>query len=151
MHKNATKCNKTQNKCCINKHGASKIIDTFETYHTSRRQNEVHATVSQMHPIIKAEYEALLHDMRMEKACGATRIKIFGDSNLVVQQVMNPCDALSYNMNAYQDPYYNLEGSFDGCKESHISRSSSEETNNLANIGSQCLPLTAGVFWEEIS
>jgi hypothetical protein len=30
--KNATKCNKTQSKWCINKHGASKIIDTFETY-----------------------------------------------------------------------------------------------------------------------
>jgi hypothetical protein len=33
MHKNATKCNKTQSKWCKNKHGASKIIDTFETYH----------------------------------------------------------------------------------------------------------------------
>jgi hypothetical protein len=33
MHKNATKCNKTQSKWCVNKHGASKIIDTFETYH----------------------------------------------------------------------------------------------------------------------
>jgi hypothetical protein len=33
MHKNATKCNKTQSKWCINKHGASKIIDTFEMYH----------------------------------------------------------------------------------------------------------------------
>jgi hypothetical protein len=32
MHKNATKCNKTQSKWCKNKHGASKIIDTFETY-----------------------------------------------------------------------------------------------------------------------
>jgi hypothetical protein len=35
MHKNATKCNKTQSKWFINKHGASKIIDTFETYQTS--------------------------------------------------------------------------------------------------------------------
>jgi hypothetical protein len=35
MHKNATKCNKTQSKWCINTHGASKIIDTFETYHSS--------------------------------------------------------------------------------------------------------------------
>jgi hypothetical protein len=36
MHKNATKCNKTQSKWCINKHGASKIIDTFETYQARR-------------------------------------------------------------------------------------------------------------------
>jgi hypothetical protein len=40
MHKNATKCNKTLSKWCKNKHGASKIIDTFETYHGSWR----HAT-----------------------------------------------------------------------------------------------------------
>jgi hypothetical protein len=32
MHKNATKCNETICKWCKNKHGASKIIDTFETY-----------------------------------------------------------------------------------------------------------------------
>jgi hypothetical protein len=43
MYKNATKCNKTQSKWCNNKHGASKIIDTFETHqgtqnrHHSRR------------------------------------------------------------------------------------------------------------------
>jgi hypothetical protein len=36
MHKNATKCNKTQSKWCINKHGVSKIIDTFETYQLPR-------------------------------------------------------------------------------------------------------------------
>jgi hypothetical protein len=35
MHKNTTKCSKTQTKWCINKHGASKIIDTFETYQRS--------------------------------------------------------------------------------------------------------------------
>jgi ribonuclease HI len=43
----------------------------------------------------EAEYEALLDGMKMAKACGATRLKIFGDSNLVVQQVMNKCDAIS--------------------------------------------------------
>jgi hypothetical protein len=32
MYKNATKCNETVGKWCKNKHGASKIIDTFETY-----------------------------------------------------------------------------------------------------------------------
>jgi hypothetical protein len=32
MHKNATKCNETLRKWCKNKHKASKIIDTFETY-----------------------------------------------------------------------------------------------------------------------
>jgi hypothetical protein len=33
MHKNATKCNKILSKWCKNKHGASKVMDTLETYH----------------------------------------------------------------------------------------------------------------------
>jgi hypothetical protein len=37
MHKSATKCNETIGKWCKNKHGASKIIDTLETYHRRRR------------------------------------------------------------------------------------------------------------------
>jgi hypothetical protein len=98
----------------------------------------------------EAEYEALLHRMKMAKACGATRLKIFGDSNLVVQQVMNRCDAVSDNMTAYRNLYYYLEGTFDGCEVSHVSRASNEEADNLANIGSQCLPVPPGVFWEEI-
>jgi ribonuclease HI len=32
----------------------------------------------------EAEYEALIHEMRMAKACGANRLIIYGDSNLVV-------------------------------------------------------------------
>jgi ribonuclease HI len=39
----------------------------------------------------EAEYEALLHGMRMAKACGATRLDIYGDSNPVVQQSINLC------------------------------------------------------------
>jgi hypothetical protein len=35
MHKSATKCNEIIGKWCKNKHGASKIIDTFETYQSS--------------------------------------------------------------------------------------------------------------------
>jgi ribonuclease HI len=98
----------------------------------------------------EAEHEALLHGMKMAKACGATRLKIFGDSNLVVQQVMNRCDAIRDNMMAYRNLYYYLEGTFNGCEVSNISRTSNEEADNLANIGSQCLPIPPGVFWEEI-
>jgi ribonuclease HI len=98
----------------------------------------------------EAEYEALLHGMKMSKACGATRQKNFGDSNLVVQQVMNRCDTINDNMMAYINLYYYLEGTFDGCEVSHVNRASNEEANNLANIGSQCLPIPPGVFWEEI-
>jgi ribonuclease HI len=98
----------------------------------------------------EAKYEALLHGMRMAKACVATRLKIFGDSNLMVQEVMNCCDAVNDNMTAYINLYYYLEGTFNRCEVSHITKSSNEEANNLANIGSQCLPVPPGVFREEI-
>jgi hypothetical protein len=39
MHKSATKCNETQGKWCKNKHGASKIIDTLETYQWAALQS----------------------------------------------------------------------------------------------------------------
>jgi hypothetical protein len=38
MHKNAMKCNETLSKWCKNKHGASKIIDTLETYQVDTRK-----------------------------------------------------------------------------------------------------------------
>jgi hypothetical protein len=36
MDKNITKCNETLSKWCKNKHGASKIIDTFWMYQFSQ-------------------------------------------------------------------------------------------------------------------
>jgi hypothetical protein len=98
----------------------------------------------------EAEYEAVLHGMRMAKACGTTRIKIHGDSNLIAQQVMKECDATYANMIAYRAMYDKLEGNFEGCKVTHIGRESNEEADNLANIGSKCLPIPPGVFFKEI-
>jgi hypothetical protein len=53
-------------------------------------------------------------------------------------------------MTAYRNLYYYLEGTFDGCEVLHVSRASNKEADNLANIGSQFLPIPPGVFWEEI-
>jgi hypothetical protein len=98
----------------------------------------------------EAEYEAVLHGMQMSKACGATRIKIHRDSNLIAQQVMKECDATCANMIAYRAMYDKLEGNFEGCEVTHIGRENNEEADSLANIGSKCLPIPLGVFFEEI-
>jgi hypothetical protein len=86
----------------------------------------------------------------MAKACGATRIKIHSDSNLIAQQVMKECDATCANMIAYRAMYDKLEGNLEGCEVTHIGRESNKEANNLAKIGSKCLPIPPGVFFEEI-
>jgi hypothetical protein len=98
----------------------------------------------------EAEYEAILHGMCMAKACGATCIKIDEDLNLIAQQVMKECDTTCANMIAYRVMYDKLEGNFKGCEVTHIGRESNEEAENLANIGSKCLPIPPGVFFEEI-
>jgi ribonuclease HI len=98
----------------------------------------------------EAEYEALIHGMRMANACGATRLVIYGDSNLVVQQTMKECDAPAKNMAAYRELYNTLESEFDGCELQHIGRSSNAEADKLATIGSTCAPIPPDVFYEEI-
>src|SRR4051812_34762142 len=68
----------------------------------------------------EAAYEALLHGMRVAKACGATRLLICSDSYLIVQQTMRDCEAVADNMSAYQKIYNTLEGDFDGCELNYI-------------------------------
>src|SRR4051812_17627495 len=99
----------------------------------------------------EAEYEALLHGMCMAKTCGATRLIIYGDSNLVVQQTMRDCDEVADNMAAYQQLYNTLEGSFDGCELNYIIREKNTEADELANIGSTRGPVPSDVFLESIN
>src|SRR3954463_6388788 len=89
--------------------------------------------------------------MHMAKTCGATRLVIYGDSNLVVQQTMKDCNAVADNMAAYQKLYNALEGSFDGCELNYIPRANNTEADELANIGSTRGPVPPGVFLESIS
>jgi hypothetical protein len=131
MHKNATKCNKTQSKWCINKHGASKIIDAFEMYQPpapdsthwrmnfdgSKMRGGLGAGVvlispkgDKPHYVLQihiaasnnvAEYEALVHGLKLAKEIGIRRILCFGDSDLVVHQVSGDWNAKDANMASY--------------------------------------------------
>nr|XP_051190491.1 uncharacterized protein LOC127303828 [Lolium perenne] len=49
-----------------------------------------------------AEYEALLHGMRVAKEMGATRLRCLGDSDLVASQTSGTCDTTDANMIAYK-------------------------------------------------
>src|SRR3954465_10709424 len=89
--------------------------------------------------------------MRMAKACGATRLAIYDDSNLVVQQAMRACEAVAENMIAYQKLYNTLEGGFDGCELNYVTRANNIEADELTNIGSTRGPIPPGVFLERIS
>jgi hypothetical protein len=60
------------------------------------------------------------------------------------------CDATYANMIVYRAMYDKLKGDFEGYEVTHIDRESNKEADNLANIGSKCLPIPPGVFFEEI-
>src|SRR3954471_16719381 len=82
----------------------------------------------------KAEYEALLHGMRMAKMCGATCLVIYGDSNLVVQQTMRNCHAIADKMPAYEKLYNALEGTFGGCELNYVIRANNKKPTNSRTL-----------------
>src|SRR3954465_9016135 len=89
--------------------------------------------------------------MRMKKACCSSRLSIYVDSNLVVQQAMRDCGAVAENMMAYQKLYNTLEGGFDDCELNYVTRANNTEADELANIRSTRGPIPPGVFLESIN
>jgi ribonuclease HI len=49
-----------------------------------------------------AKYEALVHGLKLAKEIGIRRILCFGDSDLVVHQVLGDWDAKDANMASYR-------------------------------------------------
>ena len=57
----------------------------------------------------EAEYEALLHGLRLAVTLGIKRLLVYGDSLLVVQQVNKEWDINKDTMNAYVEEIRKLE------------------------------------------
>jgi hypothetical protein len=67
-----------------------------------------------------AEYEALVHGLKLAKEIGIQRILCFGDSDLVVHQVSGEWDAKDANMASYRFYVQQLSGFFEGCEFHHV-------------------------------
>ena len=67
-----------------------------------------------------AEYEALVHGLKVAKEIGIRRIQCFGDSDLVVQQVSGNWDAKDANMASYRFLVQQISGFFEGCEFKHV-------------------------------
>ena len=84
-----------------------------------------------------AEYEALLHGLRVAKEMGVSRIKCYGDSDLVVQQTMGTWDANDPNMAAYRRLVDQVGGHFAGMELEHVDRRKNEAADALSRFGSR--------------
>src|SRR3989337_4582601 len=83
-----------------------------------------------------AEYEALVHGLRLAKELGIRRLLCYGDSDLVVQQCSGEWDARDTNMASYRFLVHQLSGTFDGCEFLHVPRADNKAADTLANTGS---------------
>ena len=68
----------------------------------------------------EAEYEALLHGLRLAVSLGIKRLLVYGDSLLVVQQVNKEWDINKDTMDVYVEEIKNLENKFSGLEIHHV-------------------------------
>ena len=106
----------------------SKIIDTLETYH----------------------YEALLYGLHMAISLGVRRLMVYGDSDLVVNQVMKEWDVRILAMTGYCNVLRKQEKKFEELELHHIPRIKNEAADDLAKIGSTRKPIPSNVFLEHL-
>ena len=67
-----------------------------------------------------AEYEALLHGLRVATTLGIKRAKILGDSLLVINQANKEWTCSDVNMMAYCQEIRKMENNFEGLDYGHI-------------------------------
>src|SRR3954471_17567907 len=93
-----------------------------------------------------AEYEGLLHGLRLDCEMGINRIQCYGDFDLVSQQVSGTWDSKDPMMEAYRrevDRQADLHGDY---QVDHVDRRKNEAADVLSRLGSQRKPVPPNVF-----
>ena len=75
---------------------------------------------------------------------------VYGDSDLVVNQVMKEWDVRSPTMTGYCNAVRKLEKKFEGLELHHIPRIKNQAVDDLAKIGSTRKPIPINVFLEHL-
>jgi ribonuclease HI len=97
-----------------------------------------------------AEYEALVHGLKVSKDIGIHRIMCFGDSDLVVQQCSGIWDAHDANMASYRFLVQQISGYFEGCEFRHVSRAQNDAADTLSKLGSSRESILPGISLEHL-
>jgi ribonuclease HI len=97
-----------------------------------------------------AEYEALLHGLRIAMALGIHWLKVLGDSLLFVNQANKEWSCLDNKMLLYCQELHKLENNFDGLEYMHILRGKNEVMDELAKLGCSWAMVPTGVFQQEL-
>jgi hypothetical protein len=123
MHKNTTKCNETLSKWCKNKHGASKIIDTFETYQSFADTADFQelSTKYGLDPQIMIDcFKAFASHINVHKGNGDVYHEPFKDTCIESDIVIDDCNKhakISESTTSYK--HFNFCGVHRPCEQSH--------------------------------
>jgi ribonuclease HI len=98
----------------------------------------------------EAEYEALLHGLRLAISLGIKRLLVYGDSLLIVQQVNKEWDCNKETMDAYVQEVRKLERKFSGLEVHHVLREHNVSADTLSKLGSTRARVPPGVFVQEL-
>ena len=98
-----------------------------------------------------AEYEALISGLHIAIDIGATSLYVYGDSKLVVDQVMKNSNCKSPLMDAYCQEVRKLEGKFRGLELHHIPRKQNPDADALAKMVAERKPASNGVFVNDLN
>jgi ribonuclease HI len=98
----------------------------------------------------EAEYEALLHGLRLAASLGIKRLLVYGDSAVVINQVNKSWDRNKENMDAYCLEVRKLENKFYGLEFHHVVRDNNVAADVLLKLGSTPAQVPAGVFVHEL-
>jgi ribonuclease HI len=97
-----------------------------------------------------AEYEALVHGLKVSKDIGICQIMCFGDSDLVIQQCSSIWDAHDANIGSYHFLVQQLSGYFEGCEFRHVPRAQNEVADTLSKLGSSRESIPPGILLEHL-
>jgi ribonuclease HI len=97
-----------------------------------------------------AEYEALVNGLCIAIELGVRRLDARGDSQLVIDQVMNNSHCRDPKMEAYCDEVRCLEDKFYGLELNHAARRYNETADELAKIASGRTTVPPDVFSRDI-
>src|SRR5438128_1610106 len=97
-----------------------------------------------------AEYEALLHGLRIAISLGIQRLAVRRDSELVINQVQKEYSCTSAKMSAYCQEVRKLEGTFDRLELTHVLRNDNNEADELAKMGSRQTPVPIVVSFNSV-
>jgi ribonuclease HI len=84
----------------------------------------------------QAEYEAILFSLELINYMRVTHVKVFGDSQLVVQQILGDYQCLYGISNDYLERCWDIMRSFHDFDIRHISRAKNSIDNELAQEAS---------------